>query len=492
MKRPVAVIASKNQKLRENIANVCDNLDCGIDFEVKTYEDREKLGNLPGSQVYVATSLNPDSNQQVLARKLRDENVGCARILVTTTKKLLEQHKRFQKASLISNYEAYQKEKKSEQVNWVDFKTWFRENYPTFHDIAIDGDSNPLQDEVQAAIERIRQRKLIIVPLSIGIVGLGKLGRQLCYDLKSKPFAKEVHAFTNWVKGDYDGSDIIPRLAFAENQRSKFTFHQRLEGLVEAMPDVLIISTGEYGIAYDGYHKIKDLTERLMQGAYPKVRTILQAIKDKDYNGTICMESNSTGALLQVAKRMGIDPSMLTSITPDMSRHKTLLLEKLLKKDPSLKYQDIDLIVIGEHGKEIPILREARVKGRLLTEVHPEFKDSLYRDAFILEAREIGLKGVKASEKLGDNYGGIPEIIINNLESFAHFQRRIPSAYSYFPEADCFIGAPSIVSYPLKIESEVKSLKDLSEDKEVRAELGRTIGYQIALTNRYHPKSQVK
>jgi len=343
--------------------------------------------------------------------------------------------------------------------------------------------------EVSRKIKELRKDHKMVQPISLGIIGLGKLGRQLCSDLKSKPYASSIHAFTNWAKDSYE-RDIKPRLAFKGDQESKFEFHKRLEAVIEANPDILIVATGEHGIPYDEYGAIKDLTGRLMQGAYPKVRNTLQAIKDRNYQGTICMEANPTGPLLQVAKRMGVDPSNLTSITPDMSRHKTLLLKRLSKKDPSLIYSDIDLTVIGEHGKEIPLLREATVRGKPLPEAHPKFKNPFYRKDFIREAREIGLNLVKVAERLGDNYGGIPEIIIENLEGFAYFQRNIPSAYSYFAEADCFIGAPSIVSYPLKIESEGEKLRDLSQDKEVRAELGRTLAYQRALADKYHPKTK--
>lgn len=464
MRKPRAIIINETPKGKKDLVRLIKGPiknDSGIDFDITTAENvsipvRSNSKLLNGTTYFIAEDPKDPKQASQIAKALNDRGVKVGKVLTT------DRPKPYAETTTEPGYEQ--------------FSGWLPKTEGEFN-----------EGEVKRKIEEMREDKKLVQPISIGIIGLGKLGRQLCSDLKSKPYAKSVHAFTNWAKNSYE-RNIKPRLAFKGDQERKFQFHSRLEGVIEANPDILIVATGEHGIHYEKYDKIKDLTRRLMQGAYPKVRKILEAVRDMDYPGTICMEANPTGALLQVAKRMGIDPSDLTSITPDMSRHKTLLLEKLLQKDPSLRYSDINLTVIGEHGKEIPLLREAKVRGELLTEAHPEFKNQAYRRVFINEAREIGLNLVKVAEKLGDNYGGIPEIIIENLEGFAYFQRNMPSAYSYFPEADCFIGTPSKVSYPLKIESEGKRLRDLSQNKEVRKELGSTIGYQKALADKYHPK----
>lgn len=496
MKKPVVIIVSRERKLRESAKKAIETAskDIDIDFEISGYESRKyKGGKINDAQLYVTTSLDPASNEQRIARGLK--GTGCARILYTDMPKLLEEHINDPKSSLFSGYLRHTKESSHRKIVPKNFEIWFSENKrTTFDEIVLGGETNLIEKEFQEAIERVRKARKMRQQLNIGVVGLGKLGRQIVHDLKSKPFVESVNAFTNFAKDDYEGI-IIPRMAFEGDQRRKFHFHESIDSLLETNPDPLIICTGEWAenIRYENFKEIEKLTERLMDGAYKKVRDILKTIKDfqtKGYNGLICMESNPTGTLLQVAKRMGIDPMTLTSITPDMSRHKTLLLQKLAKRDPTLKYSDIELRVIGEHGKEIPLLKEARVRGKPLRKVCSKFRNKAYRRAFIDEARGIGLKLMKVSEELGDNYGGTPDKIVEHLGDFAHLQRMIPSAYSYFnKEDDCFIGSPSIVSYPLRVRSTSESLNELSHDEEVRKELRETIEYQKKLADKYHQEA---
>lgn len=509
MKKPKAIVVSKDSEERQRIANSLKNgisKDTGIDFKVNQYENRQNLTKeAKEAQLYVATSLNPYSSQQKLARKMKKRGSHCARLLVTNTSDIVKQDIEHSRGTLLSRLKGLIKKGSkpagtlltmyflhkgdkisSENIDWKDFKNWFRNTSP-FHDIVIEGDKHPLDTETKKAIEYVRQKRKMCQPLSVGVVGLGKLGRQILHDFKSKPYIESVHAFSEFANDNYE-EVIVPRMAFEGDQRRNFHFHKALEELIEANPDLFIISTGEFGVPYEKYNKIGNLTERLMRGAYEKVRDILQVLKDTGYNGCICMESNPTGPLLQVAKRIGIDPSILTSITPDMSRHKTLLLEKLSEKDPSLQYSDIDLTVIGEHGKEIPLLTEARIRDQPLIEVFPEFKKEEYRKNFVEEGRHIGLKLMTIADNLGDNYGGTPDEIVKQIENFAFLGRNISSAYSYFADADCFISSPSLINYPLRIESVSDTIEGLSQDKEVISELRKHIEYQKNLANEYLSK----
>lgn len=451
----------KAQALVDGVKQEVDIEGSGLDFEIIDEDNvsvplRKNSKLLPGTIYFIREDPKNPKLESQIAKELTEKGADNAKVLTT------ERLKPYAETTTAEGHEH--------------FSGWIPKRGGIF-DVG----------EVSRKVEELRKDEKLSQRVTLGVIGLGKLGRQILSVFKSQSHIASVHAFSEFAKNDYE-KEIIPRMAFEGDQRRKFHFHGNLEAVIQANPDQLVISTGEFRVPYDNYDKIRDLTGRLMVGAYPKVRRILQAVKDAGYNGTILMEANPTGALLQVAKRMGIDPSILTSITPDMSRHKTLLLEKLSAEDPSLQYSDIDLTVIGEHGKEIPLLREARVRGELLTNVFPEFKKASYRMDFINEAREIGLRGIKISEKLGDNYGGTPDKIVEYIKHFASFGRTIPSAYSYFVEADCFIGAPSIIDYPLKVKSVSQSLRGLSQDKEVLAGLGKDIGYQIALTNKHHPK----
>jgi len=529
MKKPVTIIACKDSEEGKKIANSVENTskDTGIGWETKLYEDRTHIGK--GGQLYIATDLDQKSSQHDLANKLKEKEVPCARLFVTSADRLIDQHRRYsgnwfrsllargklKKASLLKKYFVDKgKEIPPERIDWGDFKNWLVGKSP-FHDVVIEDNKHPLDSEMKKAIEYVRQKRKMCKPLRIGVLGLGKLGGQILHDLKSAPYIESVHAFSEFAKLDYERK-VISIIGFEGDQRRNFHFHEALEELVEANPDLLIVSTGEHGVQYEKYDIINNLTERLMKGSYPKVKKILEVVKryqDKGvFNGIVSMESNSTGPLLQIAKSMRIDPLTLTSITPDMSRHKTLLLyllsgissckyEKLLtskqkhrepikieygERDAQLQYSDICLDVIGEHGKEIPLLREAKVKGKPLVEVFPEFNEYKYRRAFIDVAREIGLKLMKIAKNSGKNYGGTPDKIVEQVEKIAFLGREISSAYSYFPDADCFVGAPSVIDHPLRIRSVADSIDDLSQDEEVISELREHIEYQKTLASKYH------
>ncbi len=482
MKRPKAVIINETEKGKKHLIEllkgaVKDN--SGLTFDIITdnnVTDPDSLrrnSKLLGGDVYFIHE-EPEREKWPLAPKIAKALVerGVRGGMTLTTERTRE--------------EPYDVTKK--QPGYKHFNGWLPKTDEQFNAGEVSRKVEEFRKRKRDKEGAIEQESKFFQTMSVGILGLGKLGRGVCRGIKAKPYIKVVNAFTDFAKGEYE-KEIIPNLAFKKDERKKFKFHNTLEGVIEANPDVLIIATGEHGIQYGAYNQIKDLTERLMHGAYPKVKAMLQAIKDRDYQGPIFMESNAVGPLLQVAKRMGLDPSNLTSITPDVVRHNTHLLELLQKQDPTLKYSDIILGTIGEHGKEISRLREGKVRDIPLTEASPEFKDPKYRRQFNHKARQIGLTLVEASRRLRDTYGGITEMITDALESFAYFQRNVPSAYSYFPEADCFIGVPSVAEYPLKIKSVATHLRNLSQDREVLTELGKTIAYQIALADKYHPKS---
>ena len=80
--------------------------------------------------------------------------------------------------------------------------------------------------------------------------------------------------------------------------------------------------------------------------------------------------------------------------------------------------------------------------------------------------------------------------MIKCLEDFAYLQRDMSSTYSYFnSKDDFFIGAPSRISYPLRIHSIAGELDNLIEDEGVINELIETIDYQKKLVKKYHSAS---
>jgi len=477
MRKPKVVIASNDEDLRKRAATILSENQQGIDFDVKTYEDRERLGNLPESQVYIATSLNPDSNQQKVARKLRDENVKCARILLARVSDLTKQHAKFPKASLFSNYFAYikngQKSKDEKDIKWREFQTWFRENQTAFQDIAIEGDLIPLPIELENTLERVRQRKLMSIPLKIGVIGLGTLGLGILEKAARSDNISSAHVHTHFVNGDY--SPVLNSLDLTGEQRDKIIPHGKdLEEVIKENPDVLLITTGQHGVNYEAYKKREELTEMLFRTGLPKIDPILKAIIANNFQGLIAMQSNPNGHLIKHAMKLGIPREQLTSFSPDTIRHRAELYEYLKELDPKIKEEDILLMAIGEHMKGgNPLYLEAFVKVnnvlKPLFEAFPELKDEDLRREICANAKARGLAVVQSASKYQHDYRGVPQRVKECLEDISTLQR-----YSRYPIYAGLLSVPAEFTYKSfgddRIEVRVKrtgDLRSLTKDKNI-------------------------
>ena len=508
MKKPVAIIdAEESQKIANLLKNEVSN-EIGIDVKVNQNDERKRIGK--GGQLYITKSLGPNSPQQIFARKMRDEDPNCARMLVTSVRDLVRQDIEYSKEGFISSVTRWMKGDKNkpkssllsmyyvhrgeriapENINWEDFRGWFRRNYPTFHDIVIEReDENSLKTETKTAIDYLRQKRKIFQPISVGIVGLGKLGLGTLKEATKDTCISHAYVFTNFVNGNYE-----PLLGILERGRREKSTGGSLEDLFDANPDVLIISTGKHNIDYSQFKTRPELTKMLLETSIPKVKPVLEMALKRKFSGLIAMQTNPNSHLIMYARDLGIHPNQLTSFPPDTNRHIEELYKKIKELYPETKIreEDIHLLAIGDHmNGGIPLYSECTISGLKskdvpLLEAFPQFQDKKLQEKVCKDARGVGLGIMQSAGTYKHDYDEVPKHIKDCLKDLAYFQE-----FSRCPIYQGILSVPVRFTYQGKgntVEIRVqkaKKIADLTQDEQVREELLGEIDNIKELTHPY-------
>ena len=482
MKKPAILVANKDRKANSQLKNILKYktpYETGIEFRVKTQDRREQIGNISNKQIFITGNLNPTSSEQRIARELKEKGAGCARILYTSIAKLSKEHEEHKKSAIFTNYIGYILEKHSKPLDVKDvqsdeFHTWFRTTYMgTFDDIILEGDTkNPLEKEVSNAIEYVRQKRLMIQPISLGIIGLGVLGQGIINQTADQGWVKEISVFSNFLNGNIDKyKEELARLDLSGTGERKLKYpYKNIEEIIEANPDVLIISTGEHGIDYNAYENDRSkLTPYLLKTSAPKVAQIYQAIINLKFPGLIIPETNPSGHLIHLGKKMNIPSNQMTSFTPDSIRGRGAIYNYLQQKNVNIEENKIEIPVVGEHMKGgTPLYDRATVDKKPLFEVYPEFKDPELQAQITSQIRGQGLRVMKSAQDSGHDYQGVPKRVKECLDSIAHLQKSPPypiyAGILSLPANFTYLGAGNEI-YP-RVKRTIRMTK-ITDDKEI-------------------------
>ncbi len=318
--------------------------------------------------------------------------------------------------------------------------------------------------KVHSTIDALREKKCLVRPLSIGIIGLGKLGSGVLSGCQEDNWIKRIEAFSNLTAFRTFVGEKYP--AVAEQLQKEFgrkewdygsldllneascdrptIYHNAFEKVIGANPDVLLITTGMRVGDLEHYPEREDL----LRGTFPKVDPILRQLEDR--KKLVFLESNPPGFFLRYGhERYGLDPSIITSISADNWRQKSELV-RLLNENPGtyiqpgtleeytiscsdLEISQVCLDIIGEHGYEFPLVDSCSVRDR---DLFPEFLMSDYNfvNELVTQARPKGKAAMVMAGIWGQNYIRTPISIRHALENIAHFQQ--PSSCWYCPMGD--------------------------------------------------------
>lgn len=475
MKKARAAIISNKVAERKKVVSLLRNgisKEIEIDFLSHQYTNRKRVGNLTDYQLYIATSLNPNSSQQKLARTLKNEEKShCARLLLTNVEDLVGQHKQYPKSSLVSNYLPYLENPKTNvrDIVWKEFKTWFRDNYPTFNDIIIErpNEEGSLKKETRNAIEYVRGERQMSQDLSIGVVGLGRQGMGILDKTAREKYISNIFVNSAFVERDGEGNynPLLDSLDLSGKEREKIRGFA-LEELLEANPDVLIISTGEHDFDYGKCQGDRaKLTVELLKENMPKIDLILRTALEIQYKGLVVLQPNPPGHFIRYARNMGFSSHQLTSFPPDTIRYIAELYERLKGAHPELKEEDMKAMSIGEHMKGgTPVNSKCSVKGKPTIEVYPEFNNPKFQESVCKAAQGKGLDVMMSAENYGHDYRGVPERVKECLTDIAFFQK-----FSRYPIYSGVISLPARFTYQGdRDEANVRVYRDRRERKLIK------------------------
>ena len=397
----------------------------GIDWDVRIYntcpDDIEELrgGHLNLIDYYLPDGLTGD----VVARKMKDAGISGARVLLGGRESWSEQKKE-RSWYFFGKGGSKPEESLSEEEAFKRGAEWIREGL--FQDIMI----KPFkQDESSGVVQRLVKKDLIINPVSLGIVGLGRLGEAVMERSVEQPYVQSVKSV-----------DVLSRYLY-ENDREKYYgykevinsdrlkgFHSSLEGLLETNPDILFIATG---VRHNG--KIPTRIEEFEQTA-PKAYEIFNEIIKTCYDGMIVCASNPFEILMELGFRMGINNLKTVGMpVTDSVRTRKLLVKGLKTRGPYLERKienpnDIQIDVIGSHEKPIPLFSTATVNETPIT----EYGDyTQFRDRFTMWLRGMGRRVMKGADRIG-TYMDAPQAFMEMLSDIAHMRKRPKSCWTVY------------------------------------------------------------
>ncbi len=366
--------------------------------------------------------------------------------------------------------------------------------------------------EVADKIDELRKTRKLVQPISIGIIGLGKLGRGCMVESSTSESISNVHVFSGFVqKGEGSYEELIRGQELPIRQAEKIIPHDNLEGIVGANPDVLVICTGKHKMNYNVPNR-QVLNRELFQTGLPKVIPVLEAIAgNNNFQGLIAMQSNPNGHLIKYVidpinpekgkdKGMGIPVQQITSFPPDSIRFASEVFRYLIENCPAAKVREIkgiNLIAPGDHPSDggIPLYDEATVlldertgKTRPLLDMFPELKDPQVQESVNTKARSIGLTVVQTSEKYERDYKGVPQRVIECLEDISCFQQ-----YSRYPIYSGLLTVPVQFVYEpengnkmhVRVKQVYDTLPQLTKDKEILRLLRKDVKRTAKQTRRW-------
>ena len=470
MKRPKIVIIDDEKTVASYIKEKIESTvieETGIPFEVKTYSHcPEDISEITDASLFFIDFFMPQPHKKgdEIARELKRLGAQGQRILITgSLPDVVEQ--------LELGKKGFFERDSTDRAKALE--AWYKVGGPELFPHLL---TKPFESEdIQTVISNLRQNDGIMTPLNVGVVGLGKLGLGTLQELVKEPWISSVRAYTGFVNGSQeDYQKVLASLDLPGEERAKITTHSNLEELAQENPDVIVIATGEFNTPYHQYSDRTQLRERLFRKGLPKINQVLKAVKETNCQSLLAMESNPNGQFIHHAIEQEIDPTQLTSFSPDTMRHVRTIYENLKRRHPELSEEDINMMVEGDHMKGgTPVYEEATVKGQRLKVFEPRFVKRPFQTRLTKKSRDEGLNVMKSAVRYGHDYRGVPRKVKEGLReiAFLHASPRysiyaglvsVPARFVYEADDGTF--------YP-RVKPAHEDIKDFTEDQHVIREL---------------------
>ncbi|MHA1703914.1 MAG: hypothetical protein ACTSWK_16785 [Promethearchaeota archaeon] len=424
MKKPEIVIIDDEPTARSFLKDAFKTIvrkETGIEFDVRAYDQCPKdIKEITNASILFIDYFLSGKNGQEIARELVESESQGERVMITgnpdeAIKKMVGSGKR-----AISRIFDTSIESKAIQA-WQNFGG--HELFPKIWGKPID--AKKLTD----LVTELRDKQGIRIPLSLGVVGLGRLGRETVERASTAPWISQIGVFSEFLNDHPDEYKMYPKIIGGD-----VTPHKRLEGLLESNPDILFIATG---IRSEEIIPRNKMFEPTAERVYP----ILKTIRDSGYKNPIIIGSNPIEPLIKLAHDIGIDPRQLIgeSVT-DTLRTRRMLVEGSYLPKNGIRIYDIDIDVLGSHSRPVPIFSGATIKGKKI-ESYAEF-----REKFTRELRKMGGKIMRGARAIG-SYSDAPNAVMEILWDFSTLSRRPRSCWSMYD----FKTSYSVTNVPVDI-----------------------------------------
>lgn len=453
---------------------VAENL--GIKINVETYQEPpENTSVLKGvSATFIDSNVGGISGKRI-GEELKESGYGGKRVLMSS--ELKEYLGAVIKRGFLRN-----------DIDVQKFNSWLNEQSEVFSGFL----SKPIPMKIiQGIISTFKKDSHLYSPQNPGIVGLGQLGKGTIDKLVAPSWVERIIVQSDYANGDVNEiENALSPLDLTGEQRDKIVICSSFEKLLEENPDEIYFTTGEHNFPYGDYTSRYQLKRRLFRETMPKIDRFGEIILANGFKNPLIVQSNPQGEIMYVLKERGIEPYAISGFPPDTVRFQSFLLDMLRINNPDFNPEDIELTVIGEHGKEIPLLTDCRVRTAPLTLIYPEYHDPKVRKKSTRKGREKALEMMKVAHITAFNYRGVPERNRECQERIAHLDSEMPySIYSYDKKEDAFISVPTNVSYyPLRFRPKTQ-LEELTQDQYVLEEVRAQNNSQRRMAQAYLKKN---
>ncbi|MBD3247316.1 hypothetical protein GF378_01715 [Candidatus Pacearchaeota archaeon] len=474
MKKPKAIIIDNSEKIRNKLK---DNLekkiknDTNIAFDCELYHNysRKIHDKLTQGDIYfIDYHLPSNRTGDVVAKKLRDSGVNAPMVLLGGRENWPEEDKELSF--------------RSERDTFNKIQEWIRGGL--FQDVIVKPFRNKDSSDV---ITRLIEKELLINPISLGVVGLGRLVLETVKKAVEQPQigVKSVDIYSQYFN-ENDRQTYHEHKEVINSDKIK-ELHPSARSLLETNPDVLFIATG---VRYSN-GKIPTRIEEFEKTA-PKVYSIFKEIIETGYDNLVMCASNPFEILMRIGLEMGLNPNkMVGESVTDSVRTKKLASKGLVKgpylekKEESIDPYDIDIDVIGSHKKPIPLFSTASVKGAPLSE-YGNYKE--FRERFTQWLRGMGKRVMKGADKIG-TYSDAPLGSIEMLSDITHMRKRPRSCWGAYDTANnnyYFTSVPVNIEYPsLNIHSQKVKNLDAWEKEELEKQKSKNFDLQRKLAGNF-------
>ncbi len=297
-------------------------------------------------------------------------------------------------------------------------------------------------------------------PMTLGFLGLGKLGRECLAGVfgYNKDILEKAIAYS---PSGAHSEELTRQSTGIRSSLLKFT--STLEEFMSYQPDVILssFSLGKAGVQNaPGRNQLWNEEEKECHSAV--IREVFRLEQGLTKKPLYIEAANPVGIRTAHLYKLGIAKDRLTGLSAvDTFRVKSYLEEAYFKQyGTAVPFEDISVLVVGQHGLEVPLKNTISIRGKSLEELGI----SLDMDAFTQGIRgegKLAMRAVAALEQIEQTeaaYYEVPTAFVGMMKELFRHKQPSMSLYAFgdltiktggitIPYASLFFNGPVELEY---------------------------------------------